>query len=757
MDCLRRLVTACWAFGCLGGLVGTPAVGVAAGGSPQRASESPLAKGFAVVEFWFKRPKDALGSGEADPQGLLDPDDRPEYVLLLNDEPLRVGGLLIDARHVLVRDVLLDPKYIARIVVRRYDGTEIEGQWVGRLHHAAGAVISLASEGPWLSELPQQPPRELGNRVQFVYFDERPARQWALLQVDVVVDYAWTPGTPRRWDTGLSDEELNLPSHLFAHGLASIASPAVALGSDGQVLGLALGSTVSERAEGPRLLGAEGVRQGALLKLSEEKQLLEESRQRLLQSACAVTLTFRKAKEAQEAPPEEEAMGLVVGQRLIFVPETLARGQAALIEAIRIKPQATASEIRGRFGGALKFYEGYLVVAEEELVGCRPVSAWAGPPQPQQLVVAMNLEWAHGRTKLQERMARFLEASIIYGGKRTWRFAPDLDKGTAVFDVEGHLCGVVLRQREPLSGLAQFLPSPPSTVGAFFSRHNPTDEFVDATHLLKMAQEPASALDPRVQVLQPGMEMRRPWLGVEFTTVNRQLAEALGCRAETRDGEIGLLVQFVYPNSPAERIGLKTGDILLALATPEFPMLIELTGQVRPPRNVQDFLERVLRMRSMGMRQRPSGPWPSRENYLTQLLAVLGVGTPARLVYWRDGKVLCAEFTVEQAPPDQDSAEEYKDEQLGLTVKEVTYEVRAALRMGPDDPGLVVAEVEDGTPAAQARLRPGEVIVSVADRQVRKPGELKELVEKARREGTNTLRLRVMERGRARFADLRLR
>ena len=149
-------------------------------------------------------------------------------------------------------------------------------------------------------------------------------------------------------------------------------------------------------------------------------------------------------------------------------------------------------------------------------------------------------------------------------------------------------------------------------------------------------------------------------------------------------------------------------------------------------------------------------PWPSRNNYLTGLLAVLGAGTHVQLDVWRGGKLEHLSATIEQAPPDQDSASQYKNEQLGITVKDATYEVRTALRMKPEDPGVVVVKVESGAPAGRARVNPFEILQAADGEPIGSPEKLEQIIKRAQEEKRAQLRLTVIDRGRSRFADLKL-
>ncbi len=71
---------------------------------------------------------------------------------------------------------------------------------------------------------------------------------------------------------------------------------------------------------------------------------------------------------------------------------------------------------------------------------------------------------------------------------------------------------------------------------------------------------PADMVALVVRSAQAGGRVRRPWFGARLQTVTRDLADAMGLE---RPG--GVVVNEVLPGSPAERAGIRSGDVLLTL------------------------------------------------------------------------------------------------------------------------------------------------------------------------------------------------
>ena len=227
----------------------------------------------------------------------------------------------------------------------------------------------------------------------------------------------------------------------------------------------------------------------------------------------------------------------------------------------------------------------------------------------------------------------------------------------------------------------------------------------------------------------------------------------MGLRQPTQDGRIGVVVNRVYAGSPAAEMGLVEGDILLKITVPGTPWPIELAGDDREGYEMPDFDEADI-PRELGRMPR-SRPWPSQDNYLTRLLGEIGKETTVKLSYIHSGQILEKEFTIQQAPRDMLSAARYKNEKLGLTVKDVTYEVRAALRLKQDEPAIVAVKVEQGTPAALARINTYELIRAMDGTSVDCVGTFEKLIAQAQEAKKDSVRLTVEWMGKTRLADLK--
>jgi len=202
----------------------------------------------------------------------------------------------------------------------------------------------------------------------------------------------------------------------------------------------------------------------------------------------------------------------------------------------------------------------------------------------------------------------------------------------------------------------------------------------------------------------------RGFMGVNIQDVTPALAKEF----DLKDAE-GALVADITPNSPAEKAGLESGDVIL-----------EFNGK------------------------------PVRDSRSLKLqVAQITPGTEVGLKISRGGKVKELEVTLKEFPSDRlagrsaSPGESSKADLLdGVTVDDLTPEARRQFEIPAGVRGAVVVEVDPNSPPAEAGLRPGDVIQEI-DRQPVKNAE--EAVAMSDLKGAKSVLLRVWSRGGSRF------
>ena len=97
----------------------------------------------------------------------------------------------------------------------------------------------------------------------------------------------------------------------------------------------------------------------------------------------------------------------------------------------------------------------------------------------------------------------------------------------------------------------------------------------------------------------------------------------------------------------------------------------------------------------------------------TKMIRESPLDTPLPIALIRDGEATEATITLTVRPKSARDASEYEDERLGLTVREITVDVRIRLNLAEGVQVVIVRRGQSGSPANQAQLRAGMVILRV--------------------------------------------
>ncbi len=234
---------------------------------------------------------------------------------------------------------------------------------------------------------------------------------------------------------------------------------------------------------------------------------------------------------------------------------------------------------------------------------------------------------------------------------------------------------------------------------------------------------PSSGAKPIVAQLIKFGEVRRGWLGVHIQAVTEEIAETLGL-----DKPRGALVASLIKDGPAEKSGVKTGDVILEFNDRKVPEMRKL------PR----------------------------------IVAETEIDKPVSLTVWRDGKEVKLKVIVGQmdeseviaALDDEDAPGKPGGDRmvdpLGVALAEITEPLRAQFKLDKEARGVVVTEVKEDSVAAEKGIRPGDLIVEVSQGEVTTPGQVTEKIDAARKEGRKRILLLIEGQTGLRFVALKI-
>jgi len=215
---------------------------------------------------------------------------------------------------------------------------------------------------------------------------------------------------------------------------------------------------------------------------------------------------------------------------------------------------------------------------------------------------------------------------------------------------------------------------------------------------------PSNMAKDIISQLRENKSVKRGWLGVTIQDIDENTAKALGLESVE-----GSLISSVIEGDPADKAGVKTGDVI-----------VEVNGE-----KVED------------------------SNGLLRKIAAIRPGESAELTIMRKGEDMTVSVKLGQrdaaktamAPGEEPKAAP-EEAVLGLTVAPLGKDEAKALGLTKVE-GLLISEVKEGAAAEESDVRPGDVILEVNQRPVKTPGEFKKLVEtEGKRKGVIMLLLK---------------
>ena len=221
---------------------------------------------------------------------------------------------------------------------------------------------------------------------------------------------------------------------------------------------------------------------------------------------------------------------------------------------------------------------------------------------------------------------------------------------------------------------------------------------------------PANAAANIINQLIKYGETKRGWLGVRIQEVTKEIADV-----EKLKNTEGALVASVGEKSPAEKAGLKAGDIIL-----------KFDGK------------KIDTMRA-----------------LPKLVSNTEVGKIVQLEIWRNKKLITKKLTLGRLESSDDFKLENKKtkpeikekdteiETLKITVRNITSKDIQDRKIEKNTKGVVITSISNKSPVS-GMLREGDIIIEVQKNKVLNSKQLNQLIENIYKKGGQTLLLTII-------------
>ncbi len=208
------------------------------------------------------------------------------------------------------------------------------------------------------------------------------------------------------------------------------------------------------------------------------------------------------------------------------------------------------------------------------------------------------------------------------------------------------------------------------------------------------------------QLLEFG-ETKRGWLGVRIQDVTKEIADV-----EKLDKPRGALVASVAENSPSEKAGIKSGDIIL-----------EFNGK------------KINQMKE-----------------LPTIVAKTQVGKNVEVKIWRDKKAIIKNVILGRLETSEDFKisdkqkplnQENEIENLKITVRVLNKEDIKSRKLPNQTTGLVITSIANNSPLKNTTLSENDIIIEAQKKRIKSVNDLKEITNQVLQSNQKTILLAI--------------
>lgn len=211
----------------------------------------------------------------------------------------------------------------------------------------------------------------------------------------------------------------------------------------------------------------------------------------------------------------------------------------------------------------------------------------------------------------------------------------------------------------------------------------------------------------------------RGWLGLKIQPLEEEISGLSG----------GVLVSDVSVGGPAEKSGIKAGDIIYSYNN-------------KAVQNTKEFSRRVAESK---------------------------IGSEGKIGLWRNGQKRDVNIVIENQESQEKTktdlsieikkteANGYEIPEIGMTLAKITPELIQRYELPPQSNGMVITEIQAGREAEKKGLKVGNIIVKIDKKDVPTIEQVKEYLEEAKMEHHRPILIFFQDKDSLHFATLKLK
>lgn len=209
------------------------------------------------------------------------------------------------------------------------------------------------------------------------------------------------------------------------------------------------------------------------------------------------------------------------------------------------------------------------------------------------------------------------------------------------------------------------------------------------------------------QLIKKG-SVERGWIGIQIQPVTKEIADSIGLKEAK-----GAMVADPM-DGPAAKAGVKAGDAIITV----------------------------------------NGETVADARDLARRIANVAPGETATLGIWRQGKQVDIKVKIASMPQKENKSDGRKNSRDDDGARETLDDYGMTVTPSEDGPGLVITNVDPDSDAADKGIRPGDVIISANNHEVKKVSDFVDAINEAKKSGRGAVLLQVQSNDQNRFVAL---
>ncbi|QED23527.1 Do family serine endopeptidase [Candidatus Deianiraea vastatrix] len=211
-----------------------------------------------------------------------------------------------------------------------------------------------------------------------------------------------------------------------------------------------------------------------------------------------------------------------------------------------------------------------------------------------------------------------------------------------------------------------------------------------------------------IEKLKNKQKITRAWLGVEIQTLTEEMAEALGVKKNE-----GVYVNGVAKDSPAQKAGIKTGDIIVAVDDKKAENMQSVTSYI-------------------GSRKPDS---------------------KVNVEIKRGGKKMNIDVILKESKSDNNEMDRLKSDKsdakntLGLVVENLTKDRRLELRIPDEISGVVIVDVKNEILAEFGEVKTGDILTHVNGNEIKNTSDMEKAAKIVKASGKRHVVFKIWRQG----------